>query len=107
MNEMFLTKKGLARVLKEYEGIENPQDVGKFINETFNGNRRLVEFRYHEKLKVLRSGQICSCCGLFYFLDEDEQIEETGICQGCQDGFDMEQEADADILMEQKRDREG
>ena len=28
-------------------------------------------------------GQICDCCGEFYFFDEDSKIEEHGVCEDC------------------------
>jgi len=30
-------------------------------------------------------GQICACCGEFYFFDEDSKIREYGFCEGCWD----------------------
>ncbi|MFW6132177.1 MAG: hypothetical protein ACOC5F_06245 [Candidatus Aminicenantaceae bacterium] len=32
-------------------------------------------------------GQICACCGEFYFLDEDSKIEEEGVCEECFKGL--------------------
>jgi hypothetical protein len=83
--------------------------LSNLLNEasSFRSNLSQVEIRYCEKAKKMRPGQVCKCCGYFAFFEEDEQIQETGICQGCQDEFDAEEEADFDFLMEQKRDREG
>jgi hypothetical protein len=80
--------------------------LSNLLNEasSFRSNLSQVEIRYCDKLKKMRAGQVCKVCGLFYFFTEDDQIEESGICQGCQDGFDMEQEeADFDFLMEQNK----
>jgi hypothetical protein len=79
--------------------------LSHLLNEasSFRSNLSQVEIRYCEKAKKMRAGQVCKVCGIFYFFDEDEQIQETGICQGCQDGFDAEEEADFDFLMEQNK----
>ncbi len=43
----------------------------------------MADIRYHEKLKKLKAGQACSDCGIYYFFDEDPEIEHTGACKQC------------------------
>lgn len=56
-NEMFLTKKGLAKILSDYEEIKDPGKVREFINRKFNEFKKAQDF---SKLNALDEEQKAS-----------------------------------------------